>query len=110
MSANKLRPARTLQLVLAWSVGAIGIITTAVSLIPAVAGIASVSGLASLIFAVPLLVTALMCLLVPTLIALAIANTARRWWLWLTIAIAVIILLLIARPAVGSLGVYWLTL
>ena len=109
MSASKLRPARTLQLVLAWAVGAIGIITTAVSLIPAVAGIASVSGLASVVFTVPLLVTALLYLLVPTLIAFAIANTARRWWLWLAIAIAVIILLLIARPAVGSLGVYWLT-
>lgn len=109
MTVNKTRPARTLQLVLAWAVGAIGTITTALSVIPATAAVVSVSGGSSLGFAIPLLVIAVLYLFVPTLVALAIANTARRWWLWLTIAIAVIVLLLLARPAMGSLGVYWLT-
>jgi phosphoglycerol transferase MdoB-like AlkP superfamily enzyme len=95
-------------LVLAWVVGVIGTITTAISLIPAVAVIASVSGVSSLGFAAVLLAVSVMYLSVPILIALVIANTGRRWWLWLTIAIAVIVLLLIARFAVGSLGVYWI--
>ena len=71
--------------------------------------IASVSGVSSLGFAAPLLVVSMMYLSVPILIALAIANTGRRWRLWLTIAIAVIVLLLVARFAVGSLGVYWIS-
>ena len=110
MTVNKPRPARTLQLIVAWAVGVIGTITTALSVIPAAAAAVSVSGGSSLGFAVPLLVIAVLYLLVPTLVALTIANTGRRWWLWLTIATTVIVLLLLARPAIGSLGVYWLTL
>lgn len=109
MIANKPRPARTIQFVLAWTVGVIGTITTAISLFPAVAVIASVNGVSSLGSAAALLIVSVMYLSVPILIALAIANTGRRWWLWLTIAIAVIVLLLVARFAVGSLGVYWIT-
>ena len=110
MIAKKPRPARTIRLTIAWTVGVIGATTTAISLIPAVAVIASVGAASSLGFAAALLVVSAMYLCVPILIALAIANTARRWWLWLTIALAVFVLLLIARFAVGSLGVYWLTL
>jgi phosphoglycerol transferase MdoB-like AlkP superfamily enzyme len=69
----------------------------------------SVTGGSSLGFAVPLLVIAVLYLSVPALMALTIANTGRRWWLWLSIAIVVVVLLLLARPAMGSLGVYWLT-
>ena len=108
MTAEKPRPARTIQLVLAGAVGVIGPITTAISLAPAVAVIASVSGVSSLGFTAVLLVVSVMYLSVPIFIALAIANTGRRWWLWLTIAIAVIVLLLVARFSVGSLGVYWM--
>lgn len=107
MTAEKLRLARTIQFVLAWAVGVIGTITTAISLIPAVAVIASAGGASSLGFAAVLMVVSVMYLSVPILIALAIANTGRRWWLWLIIAIVVIFLLLVARFAVGSLGVYW---
>jgi hypothetical protein len=107
--AEKPRLTRTIQFVLAWAVGVIGTITTAISLIPAVAVIASVSGVSSLGFAAPLLVVSVMYLSVPIFIALAIANTGHRWWLWLTIAIVVIVLLLVARFAVGSLGVYWIS-
>jgi hypothetical protein len=110
MSVTKPRPTRTLQLMLAWAVGVIGTITTAMSVIPAVAVAVLVYRGPSLRFALPLFVAAALYLSVPTLIALTIADTARRWWLWLTVAIAVVVLLLLARPAIGSLGVYWLAL
>ena len=83
MIANKHRPARTIQLTVAWAVGVIGATTTAISLIPAVTVIASVGTGSSLGFVAALLVVSVMYLRVP---------------------------ILMARFTVGSLGVYWLTL
>lgn len=98
---------RQAQLALAWIVGVVGVAITAISLAPAVITIAAVGRDAGGP-AVLLMLQAVACLAVPVLVALAIADVTRRWWLWLISAAVLVLLLLTARPITGSLDVFWL--
>ncbi|MEV8239824.1 hypothetical protein AB0O90_06290 [Microbacterium testaceum] len=107
MTIDGTRATRRFLITMAWATGVVGVITTAISLLPALATITAF-GADAPGSALILIIQALGCTAVPVLVGLAIANVARRWWAWLIAAALLVVLLLVVRNVTGTLGVYWL--
>ena len=104
-------PPDRIRWALAWVVGVIGGVATLVSLLPALTVVAaSIRGTSALGFQVATVIMSIMFLSVPLLLAMAIGNVKKHGWVWLIFAGCVVVVLILARPSMGSLGVFWLSL
>jgi len=102
-------PPRRIQQPIAWAVGVIGGVATLVSLLPALAVVgASIGNTAALGLQLMIVIMSIMFLSAPLLLAMAIGSPKKRRWGWLIAAGCVVAILLLARPSMGSLGVFWL--
>lgn len=110
MSRVRRFPPDRIRWALAWVVGVTGGVATLVSLLPALTVVAaSIRSASALGFEVVTVIMSIMFLSVPLLLAMAIGNVKKRRWVWLIVAGCVVALLILARPSMGSLGVFWLT-
>jgi hypothetical protein len=102
---------RTPEVVAGWSVGAIGVVATAISIAPSALSSTLLllrnGSSSALPFFAAVFVVAALELAVPVFAGLAIANTRRRWYLWLVLAIVPIVIVWCIAPFFGSLGVFW---